>query len=464
MDRRDFIKTSSIGAGLMILPSFVAGQSKTEKAPNSRLNIALVGAAGRARSHTISLAGENIVAFCDVDMNTVNTQRAWQNRNGPEYNKVVTAAENKGAKWYKDYRVMLDEMDSEIDAVVVTTPDHMHYPVAMSAINRGKHVYVEKPLTHTVEEARILTTAASKAGVISQMGNQGNSNEGTRIIREWVQAGVIGDIREVHSWTNRPAIFWPQGMGKPDHSEFIPVVPEGMDWDLWLGVAESRPYDPSYAPFAWRGFLDFGAGAMGDMACHIMNSAYWALDLAYPTHIEAASTELTGYSFPAASVVTYQFPERGKMPPVTYKWYDGFMRPPVPNFLKDSSVYEAGLADNGTLLIGEDAAIITDTYSASAKILPTDKFRELRSELPPKTIPRIRGTHMEEWTNAIRENRPASSDFGYAGPFTESVLLGNVAVVTGRKMEYNAEKAEFVNDPEANKLIRKDYPAGWILT
>jgi predicted dehydrogenase len=468
-DRRSFIKKSALGAGLMVLPSYVVGQSPTALSPNNRINIALVGVGGKAKTHCISALAENVVALCDVDMDFIADERNSENKKegrkeGHEkFNAALTEFEGKGAKWFTDYRVMLDEMGDQIDAVVVTTPDHMHFPIALSAINRGKHVYVEKPMAHTFEEARILREAADKAGVVSQMGNQGHSNNGARLVREWMAAGLIGEVREVHSWTNRPV--WPQGQARPDHSMGAPPVPKGLDWKLWLGVAEERAYDPAYLPFDWRAYIDFGCGALGDMGCHIMDAAIWGMDLHYPETVSAATSAMNGYTYPQSTAVTYKFPARGNFPELTYKWYSGGLYPPVPGFLKDADPFRGDkIQTNGSLFIGEGAAILTDTYTSSVRILPRDKFMELRQNLPPKTLRRIKGDHFQEWTNAIRENRQASSDFSYAGPMTETVLLGAAAIRAGRELTFDAATRQFVGDDEANSFLKKDYPDGWILS
>lgn len=464
LNRRDFMKKSAIGAGLMTLPSFVAGQSPTKRAPNSRLNIALVGVGGKGRGPTIESAeNENVVALCDVYWGLVDQQRS-SGRGSEAFDAAMTQLEKKGVRKYSDYRVMFEEMGDQIDAVIISIPDHMHFPVALSALNLGIHVYCEKPLTHTVEESRVLAEVAAKKGLTTQMGNQGHSMDGTRLVHEWINAGVIGPIREVHSWTNRPAVYWPQGLGKPDHSKMIPVKPDSFEWDLWLGVADWRAYDPAYAPFVWRAYLDFGCGALGDMACHIMDSAYWGLDLGFPTSIEATCTTLTGYTYPVSSVVTYEFPARGKFPALTYKWYDGDLRPAIPNFLKDRNPLTGQYHANGTMMIGDDAIILTDTYSSTARILPYERFQELRTDLPDPSLRRIEGSHLAEFYSAIRENRPASSDFSYSGPFTEMVLLGTVAQQTGRRLEFDAKKRKFVNDKDATDLLSKQYPEGWILS
>ncbi|MCG8527877.1 MAG: Gfo/Idh/MocA family oxidoreductase [Opitutales bacterium] len=465
MNRRSFVKKSALGAGVMVLPSVVAGQSTTETSPNSKLNIAIIGVAGKGMGPTIESVAENVIALCDVDKGKVAESRTpklkWGN---PErFDQALKTYESRGAKWYQDYRIMFEELSDKLDAVIISTPDHMHFPIAMSAINLGIHVYCEKPLTHTVSEARLLATAAKKKGLVTQMGNQGHSNSGTRLVKEWIEAGVIGPVREVHSWTDRPARFWQQGLAQPDHSKFIPVVPEGLDWELWQGVAPRRPYDPAYAPFRWRAYVDYGCGSLGDMACHIMDSAYWGLNLTSPTSIEAVTTSMNGFTFPVSSMVTYQFPKRPNMPAVTYKWYDGDLRPTIPHLLKGTNPFTGEYHKNGSLIIGEEAIILTDTYSKVVKILPQSKFMELRRSLPPKTLRRVKGSHLNEFYSAIRENRKASSDFSYAAPFTETVLLGTIAQRTGRKLDFDGAAGKFIDDEEANNLLKKDYPNGWIL-
>lgn len=463
IDRRDFLKKSLFGAGLVAVPSFVVGQSPTQLAPSNRINIAIVGTAGRGKSHVLSAAAENVVALCDVDMGFVKRQRSGDSDTAIKYNETLTQIEKKGARWFSDYREMFAEMGDKIDAVVVCTPDHMHFPIAMSAIQLGKHVYCEKPLTHTVEEARLLREAAAKARVVTQMGNQGHSNNGTRLIKEWVEGGVIGDVREVHSWTDRPAVFWPQGMPAPDHSAGAPEVPAGLDWNLWLGVASQRAYDPAYVPFKWRGYFDFGCGALGDMGCHIMDAAYWALNLGVPDRITAATTEINGVSYPKQSHVVYEFPKRGRMPGLEYHWYSGDIYPALPSWLTEYNPFRGNVMRNGTLIVGEGMAILTDTYSESARIYPREKFIEVRPNLPAATLPRVKGTHFEDWTNAIRNGGQACSNFEYSGPMTETVLLGAAAIRAGRQLTFDGNTGQFVGDAEANGFLTKPYADGWIL-
>jgi predicted dehydrogenase len=457
-DRRSFLKTTGLGAGLMVLPSFVAGASPSQLSPSSRLNIAMVGVGGKGRAHLLELQDENIVALCDVDMNSIEKGKNHRTQ-GEAYSAALAKVEKKGAKWFTDYREMFADMGDKIDAVIIAIPDHMHFPVALSALNLGKHVYCEKPLTHTVEEARILKEAAEKAGVVTQMGNQGHSTAGTRIIREWIQAGVIGQVREVHSWTNRP--IWAQGEAALEKRKQGPKKPPaGLDWDLWQGVAEPRDYNSAAVPFGWRSWSEYGCGSLGDMACHIMDAAYWALDLGMPSWVEAVTTPVTDETFPQSSKVTYRFPKRGSFDPVTYHWYDGGLQPVFPSGIEIPEMPAIG----ATLYVGTEAMIIGDCYSESVRMLPETKFREIRSDLPAKTLRRIKGTHQMEWVNAIREGRPASSDFSYAAPFTEMVLMGTIAQRIHNRLHVNRAQGMFRDHPAANGMLSKAYPKGWIVS
>lgn len=442
LTRRSFLqKTTLASAAVSAFPA-IAKAKKDGVAATDRVNLAFVGVGGRGRNAIEALVDENIVAFCDVD-----EARASEN-----YQKYPDVPK------FRDYREMFAEMADKIDAVVITTPDHMHFPVAMTAIAHGKHVYVEKPLTHTVEEARLLTEAARKAGVITQMGNQGHSNEGTRLTKEWIQAGVLGEIREIHSWTNRP--IWPQGLSLPDHSKMIPVVPDTLDWDLWQGVAKPRAYDPVYLPFGWRGWWDYGCGAFGDMACHIMDAAYWGLDLGSPTSLEAYSAKNNDYSCPVSSVVQYEFGPRGNQPGLTWKWYDGGLTPPFPPDWEDGRQYYRD--GSGTLIIGSEASMVNSTYGSSPRIFPETKMRKIAPNLPEKTLPRVEtSNHHLAWCNAIRDNRQPASNFEYAGPFTETVLLGNAAIRANRRLEFDAAAVKFTNYEPANQYLTKTYRPGF---
>lgn len=445
LSRRSFLQKSTLATAAASAFPAIAKAKKDGVAATDRVGLAIVGVGGRGRNAIEALVDEHFVAFCDVD-----DERASENYQ--KYPDVPT---------FRDYREMFAELGDKIDAVVISTPDHMHFPIAMTAIKHGKHVYVEKPLTHTVEEARLLTEAAREAGVITQMGNQGHSNEGTRLTKEWIQAGMLGEIREIHSWTNRP--IWPQGLQLPDHSKMIPVVPDTLDWDLWQGVAPTRAYDPVYLPFGWRGWWDYGCGAFGDMACHIMDSGYWALDLGSPTALSAVSSKNNDYSCPVSSVVTYEFPARGSMPALTWKWYDGGLQPSFPANWEDGRDYSRD--GSGTIIIGSEASMVNSTYGSSPRIFPEADMRKLGGKLReiPKTLERVEtSNHHLAWCNAIRDGRQPASNFEYAGPFTETVLLGNAAIRANRRLEFDADAVKFTNYEPANAYLTKSYRPGFM--
>jgi len=443
ISRRTFVKSAG-AAAVLISGSTACTSFRTRRprrvSPNEKLNIACIGCGGQGNSDIRNVSSENIVALCDVD----------------EENAAGTFDRFPKTPKFKDYRRMLDKMDNQIDAVTVTTPDHTHFPAAMWAMKMGKHVFVQKPLTHTVWEARQLLLTARKHKVATQMGNQGHANEGTRLANEWVNGGVIGPVREVHIWTNRP--IWPQGIGRPTER---PPVPDTMAWDLWLGTAPDRPYHPAYAPFKWRGWWDFGCGALGDMGCHIMDASFWALELGAPTSVEAVSSPVNDETAPNWSIVTYQFPARGERPPVKYVWFDGDKKPPRPKDLEE----DRELSDGGQLILGDDGTIMdVNDYCNGPRLIPEDKMRDFMrsSSRPPKTIPRVPGSSPHrEWIRACKGGEPAGSNFEYSVPLTEMVLLGNLAIRSGRKIEWDAENMKVTNFPEANKYVTKQYRKGW---
>lgn len=444
MSRRDFIAkssllTASVAAGSKVLGA-QSSSAAASTAANSKLNIAICGAGGRGLVAVRGLAMENIVAICDVDEGMAADARK----------------ENPNARYFQDYRKMLDAMAGEIDAVTVSTPDHMHFPIAMSAMDHGKHVFVEKPLAHTVWETRQLRLKAAEKGVATQMGNQGHANEGTRLMREWIQAGAIGNVTEVHHWTNRP--IWPQGQSRPDHSKLIPVIPDTLAWNTWLGVAPERPYDPAYAPFNWRGWWDFGTGALGDMGCHVMDATFWALDLDSPQWVEAVSTPFSDESPPTAAIITYQYGARGSMPPVKVIWHDGGFTPLLPDVLPA----DFQLPQSGSLLIGDKGVLMSDTYNASVRIVPEEKMQEFLPNRPPKTIPRIEGgDHFQEWVGACKGGTPAGSNFEYSTRLTEAVVLGNVAIRSRHRIEWDEANLRVTNHEDANRFVTKEYRPGW---
>jgi predicted dehydrogenase len=451
--RRTFLASAAAAtAGFTILPRHVLGGQDTP-APSDRINIACVGVGGMGKTNLKNCEGENIVALCDVDFALAD----------PVFQKYPSA------KQYKDYRVMFDE-HKDIDAVIIATPDHTHAVIAMAAMERKKHVYVQKPLTHSVAEARLLTEAARKYGVASQMGNQGHSGEGIRLLCEWVWDGAIGPIREAHAWTNRPV--WPSGI-EVDRPTDTPAVPPGLDWDLWLGPARSRPYHPTYHPAKWRAWWDFGTGALGDMACHIVDPLFWALKLKYPISVEASiskywqaffeETKSKNEMFPRSTIVRFRFPAREAMPEVNVTWWDGGLMPPRPAGLEP----DRRLGDNngGILLIGDDGAIMAGCYGESPRLVPETAMKKYKR--PPKSLERIElgsDGHELDWIRACKGGKPASSHFDYSGPLSETVLMGNLAIrFPDRPLLWNGEAMEVTNDADANAYVKREYREGWHL-
>jgi hypothetical protein len=348
------------------------------------------------------------------------------------------------------------QKEKDIEAVTVTTPDHNHAVIAMTAIKMGKHVFCQKPLSHTVYEARKMAEAAQEEKVVTQMGNQGHAGNGTRLVNEWIWDGAIGDVYEVHTWTNRPD--WPQGIDRP---EAIPSVPPSLNWNLWLGPAPFRPYHPAYLPADWRGWWDFGTGAIGDMGAHIIDTPFWALKLEYPETIEASSTTINDETYPLASIISYRFPSRGNMPSVKLSWYDGGLMPPRPEELEPGR--KMGDRDGGIIFIGKKGKLMCGTYGSNPRLIPESKMQEY--DLPEKTIPRSPGIHAE-WIGACKGGPPTTSNFNYAGKLTETMLLGNVAIRMASRnsiLEWDSSNMRITNLEEANQFIHKEYRKGWEL-
>jgi len=435
--RRKFLKQSTAFAAFTIVPRHVLGGPGCTP-PSEKLNIAGIGVGGKGAGDIGGCVEENIVALCDVDY---------------EYASKTFNTYPNARRW-SDYRRML-EKQKDIEAVVIATPDHIHAPAAMTALRMKKHVYCEKPLTHSVYEARKLAEAAREAGVATQMGNQGHSSEEIRLIKEWILDGAIGKVREVHAWTDRPGGRWPQGVGRPGETPPVPVM---LDWDLWLGPAPERPYHPVYHPFKWRGRWDFGTGSLGDMGCHIIDVPYYALDLNAPLSVEAVSTEVNSESAPLVSKVVYDFPGRGNMPPVQITWYDGGLRPTRPAELEEGR--RMGSGNGGVLFAGEKGKLICGCYGKGPRLIPETQMQQYHR--PPKTIPRSAGHHAD-WLAACKGGKPASSNFDYAGPLTETVLLGNVAIRVRKKIYWDVEKMKCTNLPAADEFIRREYREGWSL-
>ena len=404
---------------------------------NGRLNIAGIGVGGKGASDVANVDQENIVALCDVD----------------EINAAGSFKKFPNAKRYKDFRVMLEKEGKAIDAVTVSTPDHMHAPAAITAMRLGKHVYCQKPLTHTVHEARQMAEVARQHKVATQMGHQGHSNPDTRRLVELIQAGVLGQVSEVHVWTDRPGTWWKQGVERPKEP---PKAPDTLDWDLWLGVAPTRPYHPAYVPFAWRGFWDFGTGALGDMACHNMDLPFFSLGLRDPISIDALTSEVNGETAPVWSIITYQFAARGRQSAVKLVWYDGGKKP-SPDLAKSKE-----LPGNGVLMLGSKDSLFVPSYWGAGGFLSGAKMEDFKGI--PQTLPRLSDferNHHQEWVNACKGGPKALSNFDYSGPMTEAVLLGNVAIRTGVKIGWDAKKFQVTNVPEANHYLRTDYRKGW---
>lgn len=465
--RREFFRTSAFTvASFSVVPSYILGLNG-QTPPSEKLNIAGIGVAGQGGQDMVQFPNDNIVGLCDVD---------WAHAAG-------TFKKFPKARQWKDYRKMLDEQ-KEIDAVVVATPDHVHAFASMTAMKLGKHVYCEKPLTHSVWEARQVAGMAKEKKLATQMGNQGQASEQTRRLCEWVWSGAIGKVHEAHIWTDRPSNglfdeYWPQGIARPANR---PPVPSTLDWDLWLGPAPQRPYHPAYLPFKWRGWLDFGTGALGDIGCHSFDPVFRALKLGHPLSVEASSTRVNDETHPLSSMVTYQFPARGaepqttnahlttpealamarvEMPPLKLTWYDGGVRPPRPPELEEGEEMGA----TGALLIGEKGKILGQMFRY--RLLPEKLATEI-GEME-KTIPRSPG-HYAEWAQACKGGKRAGSNFDWAGPLAEVVLLGNVALrsqvrkeLTKHRLLWDSESLKITNLPEANKFLRREYREGWSL-
>lgn len=444
ISRREFVGAAATAAALTVVPRHVLGGAGTVP-PSEKLNIAGVGIGGQGASDLRNFESENIVALCDVDWaHADHTFRRYPN-----------------AKRYKDFREMLDKEDRRIDGVVIATPDHLHAPVSMAAIKRGKHVYCEKPLTHTVLEAKMLADAAREAGVATQMGNQGQAGEEVRLLCEAIYDGAIGPVHEVHIWTDRPLNginkwYWPQGVDRPKGED---PIPDTLDWGLWVGPAPMRPYVRRvYNPFVWRGWWDFGTGALGDIGCHSLDPVFRALKLGQPRSVEACCTLVNDETYPVASRVTYEFPARGDLAPVTLHWYDGGMKPPRPAELEDGRRWDT----NGALYVGEKGKIY------NGRLLPESRQREYGK--PPQRLERSPG-HYKEWVIACKGGKPAGSNFpDHAGLLAQVVLMGNIAIrpalkekVLGTKLLWDAERFEFTNVPEANQYLTKAYREGWTL-
>ena len=447
-NRRQFIQQTSLaGIGFWVAGGVTLGAAK---AANEKLNIAGIGIGGKGDSD-INQAGNhgNVVAICDIDDNTLNKK----------------AMKFPKAKKYSDFRKMFDEMGKSIDAVTVSTPDHTHAVAAMMAIKMGKHVYCQKPLAHSAWEARLMRETAREKHLCTQMGNQGTADPGFRRGVELIRGGVLGDVQEVHVWTNRPFHYWKQAPDIVARPKETPPVPEYVSWDLFLGPAPERPYHPGYHPHNWRGFWDFGTGALGDMACHTTNLPFMGLELGLPTRVSAVHSEINPETYPAYSTITYEFPAKGARPAVKLTWYEGAKN--GSRNLPPDTLFPAGVkpSDSGSLVIGSRGRMYSPSDYGSEQVLwPADTFKHV---LLPR-IERERDTdlsHKSEWVAAIRAGKPhhALSNFDYSATLTETMLLGNVAVRSGEAIDYNPETGQITNSSTASQYLKSHFLAGWEL-
>jgi predicted dehydrogenase len=468
MKRRSFIKKSAAaGAAFTIVPSFVLGGSHIP--PSDTLYVAGIGVGGRGAGVVNELFNSGkvkFVALCDVDQ-----KRA-----------AATFANHPGVQRYVDFRKVYDNHLKDMDAVMVATPDHNHAAIALPFMKEKKHAYVEKPLTHNIYEARLMATTALEMGITTQMGNQGASGEGIRLAQEWINAGVIGKVNRVDCWTNRPV--WPQGFKKITEGE---AVPETLNWDLWLGPAAMRPYNSNYLPFKWRGWWDFGTGAMGDMGCHIMETPFKTLGLQFPYEAEASCTTIWSGDFveadyseacPPSSIVRLKF-ETEAHGDVSLNWYDGGIMPDLPSELGEGE--EPGGSGGGSIFHGSDGIMITDTYSRNPRLLPSERMLDFTPPAP--TIKRVETDHAGEWVNACINGGETSSPFSYGGPLTEAVLMGNLAIKAfqyktlkegkkagdwdpynypGRRtILWDGQAMKVTNYEHANSWVKREYRPGW---
>jgi predicted dehydrogenase len=435
--RRRFLAGTAAAFTVTAIPRRVLGTADQPSA-NNKLNIAGVGVGGKGGHDIRQVRTENVVAVCDVDANLA----------------ARAAKPFPWAKIYRDFRELLDTQ-KDLDAVMVATPDHSHAVITMAALKRGMHVFCQKPLTHSVFEALEIAKAAKKAGVATQMGNQGQASEGARLVCEYIGDGAIGNVREIHSWSNRRSPISPRGIPRPKET---PAVPGHLNWDLWLGPAPERPYHPCYHPFAWRGWWDFGTGVLGDIGCHNLSAAFKALKLGWPSSVEACSThfhappEVRNETAPRSSIVTYRFPAAGDRPELLLRWYDGGMAPPLPPEVGDRNIF----VGDGTLIVGDEGMLFKHQLLPEARAQAFGK--------PKRVLPRSPG-HYREWIDACKGGPPAGSNFvDHAGHLAAVVLMGNIALRTQKKLLWDAEKLQFTNAPEANQLLDPPYREGWLLT
>ena len=460
LSRRRFLGATATLAVLNVVPRRVLG-GPGQTPPSDRLNVAIIGTGGQGITNLKELlkhSDVNVSAICDVAEFWDSSHLYYRHHGGRGPAKAVIAERQRQnadrgqhhCSVHVDYRVMLERASQDIDAVLVAAPNHLHAVASLAAMRAGKGVYCEKPLTHSIYEARQLARVAREAGVATQMGNQGHSTEDIRRAVEWIHDGAVGKVREVHAWHGGPNRAMPA-----ERPAETPPVPDGLSWDLWLGPAKARPYHPAYAPLVFHYWWDFGSGTLGNFGCHTLDTAVWALDLKDPVFVEASSTALSEETTPLAATCHYVFPARGDRPPVELFWYDGGLRPPRPACLEPD---EELPADGGSLIVGDAGAVLSGVWSASPRLIPDERMRQYQP--PPPTIPRSRGHH-RDWIEACKGGPPASANFAYGARLTEIVLLGVVALRTGKTLHWNGAEMKATNAPEAEPFIRGYFRKGW---
>jgi predicted dehydrogenase len=499
LPRREFIRNAAgAAAAFLIVPRHVLGGAGYV-APSDTLNVAGIGVGGVGRSNLAALSSQNLVALCDIDWDYVDarygqipaqvreiSRRLKDDSKTAEQQELVRAQiadlrrlQEKAplAARYTDYREML-EKQKDIDAVVIATPDHTHANIALAAMDLGKHVYLQKPLAWSVEECRRLARRAAETNVVTQMGNQGRSSDDARLVNEYIADGAIGAVTEVHAWTDRPLAYWAQGIPRPATSsvegdskwDMNGVMqrlgaalgsyskPDALRWDLFLGPAPHVDYHPIYHPFNWRGWVDWGVGAIGDMGAHLIDHAWWALDLGYPTSVETRSTPYNRQSYPMATITYYDFPRKDSRPPVKLTWYDGGLLPPAPEELGDAALNLGG----GVLYVGSKGKLLHDTYGTNPRLLPRSLHESTGK--PRERYERIATSHEMNWIEAIRGNVSPTSPFQQGAPLTEVMLLGVAALNAGGKIEYDPDNMRITNIPDSDALLKRRYRKGWELT
>ena len=486
ISRRAFLSAAaSTATALTIVPRSVLG-GPGFVAPSDRITAACIGVGAqgtRVMMDFLKQPDVQIVALCDVNKEgsdyvewfpnelrdkarAVAGKPEWgQDWKGPtagrdparrlveaHYGAQSESGQFKGCTTYIDYRELL-EKEKDFDAVIIGTPDHTHAAIAIAAMKKRKHVYCQKPLTHSIYEARRVAEVAREMHAATQVAIGNQASEATRLLCEWIWAGAIGSVREVHNWSTRP--FWPQGIERPAQGD---PVPAAFDWDLWLGPAPLRPFHRAYLPFVWRGWYDFGNGSLGDMGCYSFDTIFRVLKLGPPESVEASSTKRFSETFPVASMIHFTFPARGDMPPVRLNWYDAGLRPPRPRELEDGR--EMGQESEGLMFVGDRGTILCGFNGSNPRLIPDSKMQEFKQ--PPKTLARSAGND-REWIEACKGGKPGGANFEFEGPITEALLLGNVALRSGKKLYWDATEMKVVNVPEAQQYIRSEYRQGWSL-